>query len=193
MAATIHDWLTPADLEAAATALGVTVPHVVAVAEVESSTQGAFGRAGHPTVLFERHVFHRETHGVYDDVNGDVSDPRPGGYGRYAEQPARLAAARRLDAEAAVRSCSWGLFQVMGFNCEASGYGDLAAFEDGMWRSASEQLAAWVRLLDHWGLAAPLRRKEWAVFARRYNGPGHARHDYAGRLDRAFRAASASA
>ena len=51
--------LSHTDIVAAAEALGVTVPAVLAVTEVEARKSG-FDRNGKPIVLFERHIFYRQ-------------------------------------------------------------------------------------------------------------------------------------
>jgi hypothetical protein len=44
----------------------------------------------------------------------DISNPKPGGYKGGAGEYSRLEAAMTLDKEAALKSASWGLAQVMG-------------------------------------------------------------------------------
>lgn len=119
--------------------LDVHVPEIWAVLGVETSGCGYLADP-RPQILFERHVFHRLTNGVFDD--GDISDPNPGGYGpRGAQQYDRLSRAITLDREAALRSASWGLGQIMGFNCKAAGFPDVEAMVAAM--SASED-ASWL-------------------------------------------------
>src|SRR5262244_3790371 len=79
-----------------------------------------------PLILFERHIFSRETVARFDDAHPDLSNPSPGGYGSGgAAQYERLARAIQLDRRAALRSASWGLGQVMGFNALSAGFVDV--------------------------------------------------------------------
>src|SRR5678815_443181 len=66
-----------------------------ALFEVETAGCG-FLRDRRPRILYERHVFHRLTQGVYDD--GDISARQPGGYGALGTaQYDRLLRAMQLD------------------------------------------------------------------------------------------------
>src|SRR3982750_38281 len=92
----------------AAAALEVDVASIMAVAEVETSG-AAFDTLGRPRILFERHYFHRLTSGRFDVTHARVSAESAGGYGKFAEQYGKLEEAYALDADAALRSASWGL------------------------------------------------------------------------------------
>lgn len=92
-----------------------------------------------------------------------------------------------LDEPAALKSASWGLFQILGENHAAVGHATVQAFVDAMMLRRSEHLKAFA----HFVAANPtmkkaIRDKDWAVFARAYNGPGHATNDYDGRMPRAY-------
>jgi len=65
---TKRDTLTQDEIRSAASALGVEPAALAAVAEVESSDRGAFDADGYPTILYERHVFHRLTEGRFDGL-----------------------------------------------------------------------------------------------------------------------------
>jgi peptidoglycan hydrolase-like protein with peptidoglycan-binding domain len=143
-------------------------------------------------ILFERHIFARLTSGRHNAAHPDISNRTPGGYGRAgAHQWGRIKKAGALDAQAAIESASWGLPQIMGFNARAAGYptngalGMIRAFAD----SEDAQVLALARFIEHVGIADALRERKWATFARAYNGPGYAKHDYDGRLARAHAAA----
>jgi hypothetical protein len=167
---------TRGQFEKAARDLGVELAAVIAVAEVEAGAHGPFVE-GRPTLLFERHLFHRFTAGRFGI--SDLSDPDPGGYGKVAAQWGRLERAMKLDEEAARRAASVGCWQILGDNHEAAGYpaakGEtrlpaLRRYYAAMEQPAA-QLAAFVALIKDWGLAAALRTHNWLTFARRYNGP----------------------
>lgn len=99
---------------------------------------------------------------------------------------AMLADAYRIDPAAALRASSWGGPQILGSNAEAAGYASAEAMVRSMARSAREQLAAFVRLVEAWGLAPALRAHDWITIARRYNGAGQVAY-YAAQLEAAYR------
>jgi murein L,D-transpeptidase YcbB/YkuD len=90
-----------------------------------------------------------------------------------------------LNRDAALRSASWGAFQIMGDNCTLAGYRDAESFVADMVKGEPQQLAAFVSFIKSAGLADELRRCDWAGFARGYNGPNYAINNY----DRKLRAA----
>ena len=187
--------LTEAEIREAAGKLGVEPAALAAVAEVETGPQGAFDKEGRPTILFERHVFHRLTQGRFDHavlaIDGRtyrLSDPSPGGYGLYSHQYLKLDEAERLDPYAAEMACSWGLFQIMGENFAACGYLGVTSMRDAMWAGVEHHLEAFVNFIasnpvTHAGLSA----LEWPLFAYHYNGPGYAKNNYDRKMAAAYR------
>jgi len=172
-------------LAAAAGVLGVPAPVLWTVVAVETSGCG-FLPDRRPQILFERHVFHRLTHGKFDD--GEISSPVPGGYGAGgAHQYERLAAAAAKDCAAALESASWGIGQIMGENYSMAGYPNVEEMVAAMMESEDQQLLAMSRFLAHRKLQEPLKAHDWARFARDYNGPDYAVHRYDLRLQEEFR------
>ncbi len=165
--------------------LGVGVPELLAVLAVESKTCG-FLPDRRPLILFERHVFHKRTRGAFASSDADLSHPVAGGYLGMAKEYARIARALKLDRRAALMSASWGAGQIMGFNHAAAGFDDVESMVAAMQASEDAQLAAVAAFLRHEDLVAPLRRHDWAGFARRYNGPAYAKHKYDVRLAGAY-------
>jgi hypothetical protein len=165
--------------------LGVAAPEVWAVLTVETRGCG-FLPDRRPLILFERHVFRRETEGKWDHEHPDLSNPRGGGYVGGAGEYGRLARAIGLDRLGALRSASWGLGQVMGFNHRVAGYGDVESMVEAMLESEDAQLLAMARFVDAEGLSSALRSHHWAAFARGYNGPDFARNQYDARLAAAY-------
>lgn len=172
----------------AATQLGVDEQAIRAVAQVETMKQ-PFLSTGHPTVLFERHKFHHFTGGAFDQAAPDLSNPSPGGYGSVSGQPARLARAKALDKTAAIKSASWGQFQIMGFNYAAAGYGSPQQFERAMRTTELEHLEAFVSFVGaNPGILNALRLHNWPAFAYGYNGPAYATNHYDLKMDQAYKA-----
>lgn len=170
--------LTDEGLTALSKQLKVPLPALWAVLAVETSGCG-FLADRRPQVLFERHWFSRLTHGQYDAVAPDLSNPVAGGYGaRGAPQYVRLQRAINLDRRAALRSTSWGLGQVMGFNAETVGFPNVEAMVAACVESEAGQMRAMCGFITANGLAKYLVRKDWAGFAYRYNGTDFQKNKY---------------
>ena len=171
--------MTDLGIAAAAYALDVDPAVVRAVAEVESSGSG-FLDDGRPKILFEGHWFSRLTSGRFDASHPTISYPKwtkahsLGG----ARESERLDAARTLNESAALKSASWGAFQILGVNHRAAGFSSVEAFVEAMKESADRHLLAFVEFIKSKGLVRHLKAREWASFARGYNGPAFAANKY---------------
>jgi hypothetical protein len=185
--------LTEVDYQAAANVLSVDVATVKAVAAVESQG-GGFLSNGKPKILFEGHWFSKLTKGQYDKSHPSISYPRwtkahyLGGSAEYGRYNTALA----LDREAAMKSTSWGSFQIMGFNHAKAGYTTVEVFVQDMYKNEGYHLSAFIKFLKSVKLDAHLRAKDWAAFAKGYNGPGYAENNYDTRLAQAYKAYSAT-
>lgn len=179
--------LSGQDIQRCAAMIDVPVPALRAVIAVESAGSG-FIADGLPKILFEGHIFHRETDGAYADERPDLCYERwtkahyKGGRGEYD----RLLDAIDFDADAAMRSCSWGLGQVMGFNHAICGHATIDDFVNAMAESEGRQLEAMCGFIRSNKLDDELRDAAWADFARRYNGPGYKANAYDTKLASAF-------
>jgi hypothetical protein len=171
----------------AAKTLRCDVAAVRAVCEVEAP-MGGFLPNGQVTILFERHKFSQFTDGRFDDEYPDISNPTAGGYGPAGQhQHDRLARAVALDREAALKSASWGKFQIMGFNHAAAGFPVLQDFINAMHDSESAHLEAFVNFILSQKLDDEMRERRWADFARKYNGPAYRANHYDTKLATAFK------
>jgi hypothetical protein len=179
---------TPLDDTAIADAakkLGCEVAAVRAVIDVES--RGGFLPDGRPKILFERHYFSRLTKGRFDASHPGISNGKWGGYGASGgHQYDRLNEAAALDRDAALRSASWGLFQIMGDHCKTLGYADAEAFVAAMVSGEAAQLDAFVAFVKKNKLDDELIRHDWAGFARGYNGPAYRENRYDTKLAAAY-------
>ena len=169
--------LSKTGFEAAMAVLGVGMAELVAVLKVESKSCG-FLPNRRPKILYERHIFHRLTAGRFSDANPDISNPVPGGYAGNEREYARLEKAMRLDRAAALKSASWGAGQVMGMNHKMVGFDDVESMVEAMQTSEDAQLLAVVNFIKSCRLDDALRAKDWAKFARGYNGPAYAKNKY---------------
>lgn len=188
------DFPSPEAFGHAAWLLRCEVAAIRAFATVEAGGEGAFFDSGEPVILFERHHFYkfapRYKGALVPGVTGDwkrICEPTPGGYGPSSKQHLRLQAAAALDREAALKSASWGLFQIMGSNHAACGYPNLQRFITAMYREVDDHLRAFVMFIRHnETLTDALRAKDWATAARLYNGPMFARNKYDQKMATAY-------
>ena len=185
--------VSESDYADAARSLGVEIAVIKAVAEVESP-RGPFDSQGRPEILFERHYFHRLTAGAHDTTHPDISNSAAGGYGKFSAQYPKLQRAYELNADAALRSASWGRFQIMGNNYEAAGFTSAAAFVRAMTKSELEHLQAFVNFVkSDAAQVSALRAKNWAGFAARYNGKAYKKNSYDVKLEAAYEKFAAAA
>lgn len=179
--------LTINDYQRAAKILKCEVAAIMAVAEVESVGAG-FLFDDRPKILYERHVFHRLTKGRFSSSHPNISNSKPGGYGKAGvHQHDRLAIAAALDRNSALQACSWGKFQILGENWKDLKYNSLQEFINCMYRSEAEHLDSFVRFIQRNRLDGYLRTKNWAAFARRYNGPAYKKNKYDTKMANAYK------
>ncbi len=179
---------SPLDDEAidkAARDIGCPVAAVRAVIDVES--RGGFLADKRPKILFERHYFSRLTKRRYDRSHPAISQPEWGGYRGGSEEYDRLAQAIDLNRDAALRSASWGAFQIMGDNYRICGFDDVENFVSAMVSGEPAQLGAFVAFVKSSKLDAALVRRDWAQFARGYNGPAYRANRYDEKLKASYR------
>ena len=193
-------------LRACGSILGVDPRTAIAVLMVESSGAG-FAPDGRMTIRFENHQF-------WDQWGKRSSaqfqrffrfDPgrrwlaqrfrtTPTGVWRDVHQNQdsewkTLAFARTLDENAALRSISMGLAQIMGFNHPRLGYDDVRGMFDAMQADVRFQILGFFDFLRGDGTRSAtidsLRRNRFAAFASYYNGAGKAA-EYGAKLEAAY-------
>lgn len=180
------------DIIAAAERINVAPAQIKALSDVESP-KGGFYTDGTPKILFERHKYWQaltqrnwitKRNEMFVDYP-DVCSPRSGAY-NVRPQYEKLEIAATLNWDAAHEACSWGFGQVMGFNWQKLGYDSVRDFIEKMYESEGQQLDAVCRYIKATGLDKALRRKDWAAFARGYNGKDYQRNDYDNKLASAY-------
>lgn len=177
--------LTEQDFKEAATILGVEIAVIKAVCQVEAP-MGGFFEDKSPVILFERHKFHQFSGGIYSEEHPDISNPRSGGYIGGMREHFRLQKAENLNREAALKSASWGRFQIMGFNYKLCGFRTLQEFINAMFSSEKQQLKAFINFIKSVGLNDELQRKDWKAFARGYNGRYYYKNYYDEKMEKAY-------
>jgi len=184
--------LTQDDIRRAATALGCDPGVVAAVIAVEAAGSGYLSD-GRPKILYEAHIFGRLTNNRYasvvDSKGKRISAERwdrdlYGAAGAW--QYERLLTAMKYDASSALRACSWGAFQILGSNHGICGYSTVQGFVEANVRSSGEQLDCFVRFVKERKLDDELRSRQWAEFARVYNGPEYKKNAYDTKLASAY-------
>lgn len=192
--------LTQEDFEWAAKEIGCEIAAIKAVDEVESYGEG-FNKDGSPVILFEGHKFHKYTNGKYSDnpEYKDISYPSwtrkwyTSGKTKEIRQAGeydRLKRAQELDKEAAIKSTSWGRYQIMGFNYELVGYNDIYTFFYSMGTSERKHLEAFVqycknRYYKGKTSAYWISQNDFYNFSGSYNGDGQ-KAEYSKRIRIAY-------
>jgi LysM repeat protein len=83
----------------------------------------------------------------------------------------RLVKAYQLDKSAALQACSWGKFQIMGFNYKSAGYGDVFAFVKAMCIGDSAHIKAFLKFAkSNPVLLEGLRKRNYEKIAEGHNG-----------------------
>lgn len=187
--------LTDEDFTQIAELLGCEPAALKAVQQVETGGRGGFCSPGKPAILFEGHIFwtqlKKRGSNPEDYVKGNENILYPkwekgyykGGIGEYD----RLEQARKINREAADASASWGMFQIMGFNYAACGEESIESFVRSMCESEFKQLLLTANFIKkNSQMLQALQAKDWAVFAKCYNGPAYAQNRYDVKLEVAY-------
>lgn len=180
--------LTRTDVSVIAGYLGCEIAVVRAVLQIEAAGKGFDGQ-GRPKMLFEPHVFYREL-GAGPKRDRAVREGLAYAKWKRGAYPSdsypRLTSAMAIDRDAALRSASWNLGQVMGFNHSAAGFATVVAFVEAMKYSEGAGLYAMARFIVSNRLQRHLAAKNWSSFAKGYNGPGYAQNGYHTKLAEAY-------
>jgi hypothetical protein len=103
----------------------------------------------------------------------------------------RLDKAELIDKDSALMSASWGKFQILGENYQSAGFKNVQDFVNSQNASEKDHLNAFIQFitnnkLNGVTLIEHLRNKDWASFARGYNGPGYKENKYDLKLEQAY-------
>lgn len=187
-------FLTDADYIAAAKRLEVPELVIRAFAETESRS-GGFLTDGRPAILFERHRMYLYLTELTSKANAttqmakypNIVNTVSGGYKGGTAEYTRLALAKGLNERAALQSCSWGQFQIMGDHWKDLGYQSVNEFVNGMYQSEKQQLEAFIRFIE-WKkgtidkktvtLHDALKAQDWHTVFTLYNGSAYKKLGY---------------
>lgn len=171
--------------------IGCEVEALKAVIKVESNGSGFFA-AGKPSILFEGHIFWKQLKEVGIDPtrvvrgNEDILYPEwtkkyyKGGLAEYD----RLGRAKAINETAALKSASWGMLQIMGFNYKACGCNSVQEMVKLMSESSDNQILLGTKFIcSNSEMKNALINKDWTAFAKKYNGPKYYENKYDERLE----------
>ncbi|MEO1396550.1 MAG: N-acetylmuramidase family protein [Cyanobacteria bacterium J06634_5] len=180
--------LSTQDYKTLAKEFDIEEPAIRAVVEVESAGSGFLIKEpapARPKILFEAHIFYRETPKPVSKTRPDLSSRKwnkalyKGGSGEWN----RLIDAMAFDPAAALRSVSWGLGQVMGFNHKRAGCSTVEQLVVEAHQNEAAQLRHMLNFCKTDGRLIPaLKKKDWDTFARGYNGESYKKNNYHKRL-----------
>lgn len=187
-AADRYSRLTDEDFRIVASELGVEIAAIKAVVLIEAGKQmKGFYAPGVPVVNFDRSMY-RAHAGKARDKKGDKSATVPPGLTGYAlREWKQLTDARRVNSDGANMGTFWGMFQIGGFNYKLCGCSDVNEFVRIMSESEFSQLELFAKFIVNAGMLADLKNKNWAGFARKYNGASYARRGYHTKMAAAYR------
>lgn len=190
------------DLPKVGAEIGVGEDVVHALIEVETRGTG-FDSKGRVIILFEPHKFYANLRGKGDKLSAAVEQglayPKWGMKKYPKDSYPRLEKAIEIDETAALRSCSWGMGQVMGDNFRMLGYDSVQDMVSAFAEDEEAQLKGMIDFIKSAGIDDDLRRIErkaksgqkvtaadWVPVVRVYNGPGYLKNNYHTRAATAF-------
>lgn len=180
-------------VERIANARGIEAAALKAVVEVEAAGQpyAMVNGKNEPLIRYEGHYFDRlvDPSRREEARAAGLASPTVGGVKNPSSQADRwklLARAAQIDADAALESTSFGLGQVMGAHWQKLGFSSVKEMVATARESIDGQLELMVRYIEKFGLLASLKRRDWAGFARGYNGSGYKANSYDTKLATAY-------
>lgn len=181
-----YETLTDEDFEIIAKELGVEVAAIKAVVKIEAGPklQGFWAPgvpvANYAKVLFDK--YNRKTKGR------KIKDGKvPEGLTGYAlKEWTSLTNARKINADAADMGTYWGMFQIGGFNYKLCGCESVEEMVKKICHSEFSQLEMFAVFIRNSGMLESLQKKDWASFARKYNGPSYAKRGYHTRMAKEY-------
>lgn len=190
------DHLTESDYIEVAQELGVEVPAIKAVVDIETGrTHKGFWQKGKALINFDIDIYkqYAKHHGVNlseakkkQPLIFQKPDVKKHG-SQQAAQYARFEAALQVHHDLAIESCFWGMFQIGGFNWKICGCRNVDEFHKRVNTSEREQLELFAAYCRSRGLVKYIQAKDWSNFSLRYNGPGYKKRGYHKKMDAAYK------
>ena len=191
--------ITIQQYQRAATRIGCEPAVIRAVDQVEAPS-GGFNSKGQLVILFEPHIFYKELRKLNIDTTELVKkfpyliSPiwNPKLYGGASKQWDKLTQAMTIHKQAAQKSASYGRYQILGQNYKAAGYQSVDSMIADYQLGEDRQLNSFVNYIINNCLDDELRNKDWASFARQYNGPSYWKNRYDTKMKKAYEIAQTS-
>ncbi len=181
-----YDTLTEEDFKVVADELGVEVAAIKAVVKIEAGPKlQGFWAPGVPVANYVQSLFNK--------YNGKTKGRKlkdakvPSGLSGYAlKEWTSLTNARKTNADAADMGTYWGMFQIGGFNYKLCGCESVEEMVRKVCDSEFSQLQMFAVFIRNSGMLESLQKKDWATFARKYNGPAYAKRGYHTRMAKEY-------
>ncbi len=178
------------DYKKMAKELGVEEEVIRAIVSVESSGSG-FTKEGGPVLRFEGHQFKKyltendfdvaKLEKVNSDLIYDYSKSKSKKHGGFQYEKAM-----KIDQESTMMATSYGAFQIMGFNFEASGFESVERFVKAQSTTAG-QVKAFINFVkSNPKRLEAMKDKDFAEFARLYNGEDYAKWNYDIKMQKSY-------
>lgn len=164
---------------------------VMAVAHIESAGK-AFAHVNGkllPLIRWEGHYFDRllrENKRAQARAAG-LASPRAQAVKNPRTQTARYALlerAMKIDEAAAIQSCSWGVFQVMGAHWKFLNFRSPQHLKETATRGIEGQVDLGIRFIKKNKLDRFIKSRDFVAFSRAYNGPAFRKNNYHTKLER---------
>lgn len=178
--------ITQSQVSAIAARYGVEYAALMAVITVESSGVGFNPPTGKLIIRFEPTWFKREKTDWQDDTTHTTWENT--GVGNQAAQWAAFDNAFAEDPDAAMKSTSVGMMQVMGFHFDELGFETVGAMWDYAKVSEANQVGLGMAFIKSEPvLMLALQSKSWELFALHYNGSDYKENEYDTKLLTAYK------
>ena len=179
--------LTESDFALVAEELDVEIAVIKAVVEIEAGkAMKGFWAPGIPVINFDNSMYIKYRNKA-TSKEGATGEKVPEGLtGNALKEWTQLINARKKNAQGANLGTFWGMFQIGGFNYKLCGCESVDEFVKRMAYSELEQLQLFALFISNTGMVESLRQKNWAAFARKYNGPSYAKRGYHTKMAKAY-------
>lgn len=185
---TRYESLTDEDFRIVAEELGVEQAAIKAVARIEAGAGfKGFCAPGVPIVNYSQPLFAK--YRVKTKSAGNKEALVPTGLTGYQRREwTALTNARKVNEDAANMATYWGMFQIGGAHYRLCGCRTIGEMVELASDSEFSQLEMFATFIRNSGMLESLRNKDWAAFARKYNGPSYAKRGYHTRMAREYAA-----
>lgn len=181
-----YETLTEEDFKLIANELEVEVAAIKAVVKIEAGPKlQGFWAPGVPVVNYTKTLFNKYNGKTKGRKQKDAKVPS--GLSGYAlKEWTSLTNARKINADAADMGSYWGMFQIGGFNYKLCGCQSVEEMVEKICDSEFSQLEMFAVFIRNSGMLDALKKKDWATFARKYNGPSYAKRGYHTRMAKEY-------